>query len=126
MDWLDPDRPFLPSIARFLVAGPHGGGARAVLDDRDDARSMVEDLVAAGFTADLERSPLAGEDDDEDQPWAVRTDAPGALLDTLIGAREGWVDPGPLSLSPPAAPSAAPLDLPRAPRRRHRGPGPPH
>ncbi len=122
VDWLDADRPFLPGIALLLRAGPHGGGVRAVLDDEDDARSLAGDLVAAGFSADLERAPLAGEDDDEDQPWAVRTDAPQALLHTLLDPREGWVDPGPLSRSPPAAP----LDLPRAPRRHHRPQGPPH
>ena len=112
VDWLDPDRPFLTHLARVL-----GGTSRAVLDDPDLAHALARDLERAGHAARVARDPLAGEDDDEDHPWTVDTAAPLPVLERLLEGRDGWLDPGPVGEHPPGVP----LDLPRAPRRRHRG-----
>jgi hypothetical protein len=74
---------------------------RGIFFDEDDARAAAAQLRADGFAAEVAREALAGEDDDEDHPWAVTTDAPE------VRAR-----PRPV------------LDLPTAPRRHHRPPGP--
>ena len=85
---------------------------RGIFFDEDDARSVVARLRADGYDAHLERERLAGEDDEEDQPWAVLTDAPEVVLDLLVDAHDGWLDTDPGPVEP-----AAPLDLPTAPRR---------
>ena len=60
------------------------------------------------------RERLAGEDDDEDHPWAVLTDAPELALELLVDEYDGWLDAG----SPDSAVTPAPpLDLPTGPRR---------
>ena len=89
---------------------------RAIFFDEDDARAVVARLRADGFEADVERERLAGEDDDEDHPWAVTTDAPALLLELLVEEHDGW-----LEQDPPPAPTT-PLDLPEAPRRVKRAP----
>lgn len=86
---------------------------RAVFDDEDDALAVAARLQGDGFTATVGRARFAGEDDDEDQPWQVETDAPEVMLEILVEQRDGWVE----HVTP--APSA-PLDLPAAPRRVHR------
>ncbi len=94
--------------------------SRAVFGAEGDARAVGRRLRADGFDAVVSREPFAGEDDDEDHAWAVRTDAPEAALDLLCEAHDGWLDaPGPAHLT------GAPLDLPRAPRRHHRPPASP-
>jgi hypothetical protein len=85
---------------------------RGIFFDEDDARAVVARLVADGYDATLVRERLAGEDDDEDHPWAVLTDAPEMVLDLLVDEHDGWLDH-----DDEAPPPAAPLDLPRAPRR---------
>ena len=90
---------------------------RGIFFDEDDARAAAARLRADGFIARVERERLAGEDDDEDHPWAVFTDAPQVLLELLVERYDGWLDPG----DDPAKESA-PLDLPTSPRRRHRSP----
>ncbi len=92
---------------------------RGIFFDEDDARAVVARLVADGFDAHLERERLAGEDDDEDHPWAVLTDAPDIVLELLVEARDGWLDDG-SPADPGQAP--APLDLPSAPKRIKRQP----
>jgi hypothetical protein len=70
-------------------------------------------MVRDGFEAELDRERLAGEDDDEDHPWAVVTDAPQLMLELLVDAHDGWLDvdePAPTVVLPP-------LDLPAAPKR---------
>ncbi len=79
-----------------------------------DARAVADRLRVSGFDAEVRRERFAGEDDDEDQPWLVVTDAPGFMVDLLLEAYDGWVDDEPAG---GPAPSPAPLDLPPGPRR---------
>ena len=83
---------------------------RGIFFDADDARTVLNRLVRDGFDATMERDRLAGEDDDEDHPWAIRTDAPQIVLELLVDEYDGWLD------EEQEAP-AAPLDLPTGPRR---------
>lgn len=85
---------------------------RGIFFDEDDARAAVARLVADGFEARAERERLAGEDDDEDHPWAVLTDAPELVLELLVEQYDGWLDAGETD-----APAPPPLDLPSAPKR---------
>ena len=90
------------------------GPARAVFFAEEDALAAASRLVTDGFTAAVVRERLAGEDDDEDQPWAVLSDAPEVVLELLVERFDGWLDlPDP---TPTAGRSL--LDLPSAPRRR--------
>ena len=109
VDWLEPDRPFLPALAAAL-SRPR---ARVVLDDRDAADAVVAVLRSEGYAAWADREPFAGEDDDEDHAWAVESDAPDVRLELLADEHDGWFD-----VTEPAPPTGpAPVDLPRAPRR---------
>ena len=85
---------------------------RAIFFDEDDAQAVVGRLRADGFDARVERERLAGEDDDEDHPWAVVSDAPGLMLEVLVDAHDGWLDEG-----EEQGPPLPPLDLPASPRR---------
>jgi len=95
------------------------GPARAVFFEEQAALAAASRLVTDGFTAAVVRQWLAGEDDDEDHPWAVLSDAPGLVLELLVERYDGWLD-----LPDPPEPTVSlrlpPLDLPRAPRRRNR------
>ena len=95
---------------------------RAIFFDEDAAAAVVRRLVADGYLAEAHRERFQGEDDDEDHPWAVLSDAPEFVLELLVDEFDGWLDhdespdssaPAPLRLPP----AAAPLDLPSAPRR---------
>ena len=88
---------------------------RGIFFDADDARMVLDRLVRDGFDATLERDRLAGEDDDEDHPWAIRTDAPQVVLELLVDQYDGWLDEEAADAGP--AQPAAPRDLPTAPRR---------
>jgi mutator protein MutT len=125
VDWLEPDRPFLAELARVLHGDGRAGDGRAgdgregtmgavrgIFFEEDDARAVVARLTGAGFDAAVVRERLSGEDDDEDHPWAVLTDAPPLVLELLVDEYDGWLDAEPGTVSPPA-----PLDLPSAPRR---------
>jgi len=85
---------------------------RGIFFDEDDARTVVARLAAAGYAARVERERLAGEDDDEDHPWAVLTDAPEFELDLLVDEFEGWLDADEPETDAPPAP-----DLPTGPRK---------
>jgi hypothetical protein len=88
----------------------------AVFFDEEHARAATEELRRNGFEAGCRREPFAGEDDDEDHPWLVRSDAPEALLELLVERYDGW-------LEPEATPRpVTPLVLPDAPRRIERAP----
>jgi hypothetical protein len=93
---------------------------RGVFFDEDHARAAVAQLLRQGFDASCERERFAGEDDDEDHPWVVATDAPMVMLELLVEEYDGWLEPD----TPP--PPAVPLVLPDAPRRVKRSPGAPH
>jgi hypothetical protein len=86
---------------------------RVVFHEEDDALAVVARLRADGFEAEAARERFAGEDDDEDHPWAVVSDAPEFMLEVLAEEYDGWVDHD--DAAPPGP--AAPLDLPTAPRR---------
>lgn len=88
---------------------------RGIFFDVGHARAAADRLRADGYTAEVDRDRLAGEDDDEDHPWAVVTDAPEIALELLVERYDGWLDVG--DAAPPPAP---PLDLPTAPKRHHR------
>ncbi|NUR09549.1 MAG: hypothetical protein HOQ45_21400 [Nocardioidaceae bacterium] len=84
---------------------------RAFLDDPDQARAVAEHLRAAGFAAEVRRDRFAGEDDDENHPWVVTTDAPAVLVEVAVEEHDGWVEEN------APAPAVPPLDLPDGPRR---------
>ena len=96
---------------------------RGIFFDEDDARAAATRLRADGYAARVDRERLMGEDDDEDHPWAVVTDAPEVALDLLVEQYDGWLDVD------EAAPAAAPRVRrpairrtgPRAARARSRG-----
>lgn len=90
---------------------------RGIFFEEDDARAVVARLVAAGYAATAERERLAGEDDDEDHPWAVLTDAPEAELDLLVDQFDGWLD------TDETGASRAPIELPTGPRKIKRPSG---
>ena len=87
---------------------------RGIFFDEDDAQAVVARLTADGFSARVVRERLAGEDDDEDHPWAVLTDAPDVALELLVDRYDGWLD---ADTGARTAPTPLPLDLPTAPRR---------
>ena len=89
---------------------------KGVFFDEDDAAAAVARLRREGYGTDVERVRFAGEDDDEDHPWAVTTDAPALLLELLVEEYDGWLEQNP-SPAPPT-----PLELPDAPRRVKRPP----
>ena len=88
---------------------------RGIFFDEADARGAALALVRGGFTATVLRERLAGEDDDEDHPWAVLTDAPELVLELLVEEFDGWLDAG--GLDELDHRPAAPLDLPTEPRK---------
>lgn len=88
---------------------------RGVFHEADDARAVADRLAAEGYAVAVVRERLAGEDDDEDHPWAVVTDAPAVVIEVLVEEHDGWWD-----ADDPAA-TATPLEpLPTAPRRLKR------
>ena len=89
---------------------------RGVFFEEDDAREVAARLSRDGFEATVVRERFAGEDDDEDQPWAVLTDAPAVMLELLVEERDGWLDADAPDGGAAAQP-ARPLDLPTQPRR---------
>lgn len=91
---------------------------RGIFFDEGTARDVERRLRADGFAVTVAREPFAGEDDDEDHPWAVVTDAPGIVLEILVDQFDGWLDDE--DASTPVAPPAGPAPLPDAPKRHHR------
>ena len=88
--------------------------ARGIVFDEDAARAIERRLRADGYAVTVGRERYAGEDDDADHPWAVETDAPDVALDLALEAYDGWLAD---TTDPPAD---TPMELPDAPRRRHR------
>jgi hypothetical protein len=91
---------------------------RGIVFEEESARAIERRLRADGYAVTVVRERFAGEDDDEDQPWAVSTDAPVVALELLLDAYDGWLDDTPAAEVHRS--SVAPLDLPGGPRRRHR------
>lgn len=91
---------------------------RGIVFDEDAARAVERRLRADGYAVSVIREPFAGEDDDEDHPWAVETDAPVVALDLLLDAHDGWLDDS--APEDRGGPPTTPFVLPDAPRRRHR------
>jgi hypothetical protein len=83
---------------------------RGIFFDEDVARLVARRLETDGWSASVVREPFAGEDDDDDHPWAVLTDAPEFQFELLVEEYDGWLEAE--AVEPPA-----PLDLPAAPRR---------
>ena len=67
---------------------------RGIFFDEEHARAAAARLAADGWQAGVERERLAGEDDDEDHPWAVVADAPAFVLEMLVDEYDGWLDDG--------------------------------
>ena len=80
---------------------------RGIFFDEEHARTAAAALVRGGYAAEVVRERLAGEDDDEDHPWAVLTDAPEIQLDMLVETYDGWLD-----YEDDDAPAVPPLVLP--------------
>lgn len=107
---------------------------RGIVFDEDAARDIERRLRRDGYAVTVGRERFAGEDDDEDHAWAVETDAPLVALELLLDAHDGWLDDSAPGWAPGWAPGGAPggaqrdapirpatpLQLPDAPRRRHR------
>ena len=93
---------------------------RGIFFDEDHARAAVARLVADGYDARLERERLAGEDDDEDHPWAVLTDAPDIVLELLVDEYDGWLDAAEDLDERNLGEGQSPPDLPTGPRRMKR------
>jgi hypothetical protein len=91
---------------------------RGIFFDEETARVVEAELVSGGYAVTLGRVRYAGEDDDEDHPWTVSTDAPALVLEVFVDRYDGWLDEEPGPTEPPA--SSTPLDLPSAPKRHHR------
>ncbi|MGZ4537095.1 MAG: hypothetical protein ACXVXE_16255 [Nocardioidaceae bacterium] len=89
---------------------------RAMFYDRADAGGAALWLEEEGYVAEIWRDPLAGEDDDEDHPWAVDTSAPLEVVEVLVERYDGWLDEGAPDDDPDGS-AVAPLDLPDGPRR---------
>ena len=91
---------------------------RAIFFDRQDADAAAARLVADGFRARAVRERLAGEDDEEDHPWAVLTDAPAIVLELLVEQYDGWLDDeGDVAPGPGPGRGLPPVELPTAPKR---------
>ena len=87
---------------------------RGIFFEEDDARAVAERLTRDGWEASLVRERLAGEDDDEDHPWAVLSDAPAIVFELLVDEYDGWLDADDADRPAYRPP---PPDLPTAPRR---------
>jgi hypothetical protein len=98
---------------------------RGIFFDEDTAAAVQARLTTEGYDAHVTRERLAGEDDDEDHPWAVVTDAPEIVLELLVDEYDGWLDPDGGDPGGSTGPGAAPLPLPTEPRRIKR-PGTTH
>ena len=91
---------------------------RAIFFEEDDAQAVVARLRADGFEARIERERLAGEDDDEDHPWAVLSDAPAFMMEVLVDTHDGWLDNDDVEGEADQPGGALPpVELPEGPRR---------
>ncbi len=89
---------------------------RGIFFDEESARAVVSRLRRDGYAAELVRERFAGEDDDEDHPWAVLSDAPALVLELCVDEHDGWLDDEADPQAGPGSPAAV-LPLPTEPRR---------
>lgn len=119
LDWLPADVPFVAQLVRLMeqLEDRDRSGVEILVDERDHAESVAGRLRRDGYDAVVVRGRFHGEDDEEDQPWAVRTDAPLVVAELTAEEFDDWVEelaPAPRPATP--GPSAA-LPLPDGPRR---------
>jgi hypothetical protein len=88
---------------------------RGIFFDEEVAARVAARLERDGYEAHVVRERFAGEDDDEDHPWAVVTEAPEFVLEVLVDEHDGWLDADEMP-----EPGST-LELPDAPRRGSRG-----
>jgi hypothetical protein len=75
-----------------------------VFPERDTAEEVADDLENEGLEdVRVVREPLAGEDDSEDDEWAVYVSTPddpsyAARFEALVSELGGWYDPDPQPL----------------------------
>ena len=100
-------------MADTLTGLPHWAPCAPSCSAPTTPRPWPPGLRADGHDADVVIERLAGEDDDEDHPWAVVSDAPAFVVELLVDEYDGWVD----DEAAPPTPSLPPLDLPSGPRR---------
>lgn len=112
LDWLEPDLPFVAQLA----ASSGAGAVEALVFERDHAEAVAARLRREGYPAEVARARFAGEDDEEDQPWAVRTDAPLVVAELAAEEFDGWVESVTGERVAEPAPSPG-LPLPEGPRR---------
>jgi len=75
---------------------------RVTFHEQDEARSLVETLMLAGYDAGVSRERFAGGDDGEDVVHVVHTDAPAGEVEDLLGDTDAWVEESsPLTEAPP-------------------------
>jgi mutator protein MutT len=117
VDWLEADRPFLPELDTLLVE--LGRRLRGIFFDEETAAAVAARLRSDGWDAEVVRERYHGEDDDEDHPWAVLSDAPELVMELLVDEYDGWLD---AEQSGEPASGRPPLDLPTAPRHLKRPP----
>ncbi|MEU0265849.1 (deoxy)nucleoside triphosphate pyrophosphohydrolase [Nocardioides sp. NPDC006303] len=114
VDWLEPDRPFLDAL-RHVLGVPEGPTLRGIFFEEEYARSAASTLEREGWTARVSRERYQGEDDDEDHPWSVETDAPEMVLELLVDQYDGWLDIPEDAPDDSIAPE--PVELPDNPKR---------
>lgn len=118
VDWLDADRPFLPELDALLTE--LGRRLRGIFFEEEDAAAVAGRLRSDGWDVEVLRERYQGEDDDEDHPWAVVSDAPELVMELLVDEYDGWLDAE--GAGPDVAAPTPPPDLPSAPRRLKRPP----
>lgn len=89
--------------------------SRAYFFDEDDARDVARKLGDKGWEYAVTRDTFQGEDDDEDQPWVVTSDAPAMMLEMLADEAGGWFDHG--APTQTVVTNLPPLNLPSGPKR---------
>lgn len=111
--WLAPDLPF---VAQLAARSPSAPGVEVLVFERDHAEELAARVRREGYLAEVVRARFAGEDDEEDQPWAVRTDAPLVVAELAAEEFDGWVETTDHGEPAPAR-SPGLLPLPDGPRR---------
>ena len=106
VDWLDPDRPFLPAAARDT------GRVRGIFFDEDHARAVVARLVSDGYDAEpSSASAWPGRTTTRTTPGRCSaTPRRSCSSSSSTTTTAGWTPA-------PRHRPAAPLDLPQAPKR---------